>query len=181
MYTMFVLAVFLAAHVQTSAQSCPDYSPQAAASVVRHVYMKVLERPADDSGLVTFAGKISGGGWCLRQIVRSLGTSSEYADKFINNQTPRQAVVLMYRHFLLREPENEQVINQHVADMKWKGWLLKVKHFVDSAEAEKVLAEFSPFARELDIENGKTDNGAAQTPVAGPKVTRSSERREPAG
>lgn len=162
---MFVMVVFFTAHVQTSAQpfSCPTYSAQNAASVVRAVYMKVLEREADDSGLVTYAGKISGGGWCLRQIVRDLGLSPEYAERFIKNQTPRQAIVLMYRHFLLREPENEQVINQHVNDLNFTGWKKKVVNFVSSAEAEKIWAEFSPL-------KGNTSAGlTSSSPPAGCK------------
>jgi hypothetical protein len=66
-----------------------------------------------------------------------LGVSSEYADRFIKNQTPRQAVILMYRHFLLREPESDQVVNQHVNDMNGKGWQAKVLDFVRSPEAAK--------------------------------------------
>lgn len=136
---ILVFVVLLTGNLNVSAQefTCPSYSASRSAGIVRQVYQKVLERGADDSGLVTYSGKLSGGGWCIVQVVQDLGVSAEYADRFIKNQTPRQAVVLMYRHFLLREPESEQVINQHVNDMNGKGWQAKVLDFVKSPEAQK--------------------------------------------
>src|SRR5687767_2201201 len=120
--------------------TCPTYSPQNSALIVKEIYKRVLERNADDGGLVLFSGKISGGGWCVQQVVRAVGVSPEYADRFIKNQTPRQAVVLMYRHFLLRHPESEHVINHHVNELNGKGWQAKVLDFVDSPEAQKTWA-----------------------------------------
>jgi hypothetical protein len=141
-----VLAVCFVASTVTYAQAfeCPTYSPQRSALIVKGIYKKVLEREADDGGLVLFSGKISGGGWCVQQVVRAIGVSPEYADRFIKNQTPRQAVVLMYRHFLLRAPENEAVITHHVNELNGKGWQAKVLDFVNSPEAQKVWGAFQP-------------------------------------
>ena len=117
--------------------SCRTYSAPRAAAIVRQVYQMVLEREVDDGGLITFSSKLSGGGWCVIQVAQELGISPEYADRFIKNQTPRQAIVLMYRHFLLREPENEQVITHHVNELNGKGWQAKVLDFIKSPEASK--------------------------------------------
>ncbi len=134
--TFFVMCIcFAPGSLQAQEFACRTYTAPRAAAIVREVYQKVLERAADDSGLITFSGKLSNGGWCVHQVVQELGVSSEYADRFIKNQTPRQAVVLMYRHFLLREPESDQVVNQHVNDMNGKGWQAKVLDFVRSPEA----------------------------------------------
>jgi len=136
--TFFAMCICVAPEYSHAQEfSCPTFSASRAATIVRQVYQKVLERDVDDSGLITFSGKLSGGGWCVTQVVQELGVSGEYADRFIKNQTPRQAVVLMYRHFLLREPEDEQVVNQHVNDMNGKGWQAKVLDFVKSPEAAK--------------------------------------------
>ena len=136
--TFFVMCICIAPGLSHAQEfTCREYPAARAAAIVRQVYQMVLEREVDDSGLITFSGKLSGGGWCVHQVVQELGVSAEYADRFIKNQTPRQAVVLMYRHFLLREPENEQVVNQHVNDMNGKGWQAKVLDFVKSPEAAK--------------------------------------------
>jgi hypothetical protein len=141
-YQPFVLSAFLlvVSVISASAQefTAPQYSPQDAAAIVKEIYKRVLERTPDDGGLVLFSGKISGGKWNILQIVQAIGTSPEYANRFIKDQTPRQAIILMYRHFLLREPENEQVINSHVGDLNGKGWHAKVLDFANSPEAQKL-------------------------------------------
>ena len=141
-----VAVAVLAASSNLNAQafSCPTHSPQQAAMIVKGIYQKVLEREADDGGLVLFSGKISGGGWCVQEVVRAIGVSPEYADRFIKNQTPRQAVVLMYRHFLLRQPESQPVIDHHVNELNGKGWQAKVLDFVNSPEAQKTWGNFPP-------------------------------------
>lgn len=148
--------------------SCPTYSAQNSALIVKEIYKRVLERNADDGGLVLFAGKISGGGWCVQQVVRAVGVSPEYADRFIKNQTPRQAVVLMYRHFLLREPESEQVINHHVNELNGKGWQAKVLDFVNSPEASTTWANLGANMSPLSA-NFNSNPTEAQLVAAGCK------------
>ena len=162
------IVIFSASSTSSFAQefTCPTFPPDRAALIVKEVYKKVLERNADDSGLVTFAGKVSGGGWCVQQVVRAIGVSPEYADRFIKNQTPRQAVVLMYRHFLLREPENEAVITHHVNELNGKGWQAKVLDFVNSPEAQKRWGNFNPSPLSLGMESGGAE---AQLRAAGCK------------
>lgn len=161
--TIFFLAIvtvgicFTPNTSRAQAFECPTYSASRAAGIVRQVYLKVLERDADDSGLITFSGKLSGGGWCVQQVVQELGVSAEYANRFIKNQTPRQAVTLMYRHFLLREPENKQVVDQHVNDMNGKGWQAKVLDFVKSPEASKTWGAIRG-ARPKTTESGDADS-----------------------
>ena len=146
-YRILIIAIicFVSSTASYSQEfTCPTFSPQQSALIVKRIYKNVLEREADDGGLVLFSGKISGGGWCVQQVVRAIGVSSEYADKFIKNQTPRQAVVLMYRHFLLRQPESESVINHHVNELNGKGWQAKVLDFVNSPEAQSTWSNFRP-------------------------------------
>lgn len=145
-FTILFSLGFLANATPANAQafSCPALSAQQAALTVKGIYNKVLERDADDGGLVLFAGKLSGGGWCVQHVVRAIGVSPEYAERFIKNQVPRQAITLMYRHFLLRSPESEAVIVHHVNELNAKGWQAKVLDFVNSPEAQSTWGKFQP-------------------------------------
>ena len=169
-FVVLIVIFFLAADGRSRAQafSCPTYSPQTSALIVKEIYKRVLERNVDDGGLVLFSGKISGGGWCVQQIVRAVGVSPEYADRFIKNQTPRQAVVLMYRHFLLREPESEQVINHHVNELNGKGWQAKVLDFVNSPEASKTWGDLGANTSPMSV-NFQSSGAESQLVAAGCK------------
>jgi hypothetical protein len=78
-----------------------DWNPAAAAAAIRLVYNRVLERDADDSGLITFASQLDRGELPLREIIRVIGKSPEYRDRFVTPFTDPQAVRYMYRHFLV--------------------------------------------------------------------------------
>ncbi len=128
---------------------CPNYSPQDAAYLVNEIYKQVLEREADPGGLVTFAGLISNGdgNTCPWKIFLSLGSSPEYISRFVEKQTPRQAVVLMYRHFLFREPESENVINHHIGSMNANGWQKTIHGIAVAESARKEAWVKSVFAK----------------------------------
>ncbi len=133
-FRLTMVVVFFAAAAQ-AAEACTQHTKTHAVEIVKEVYRKVLEREVDESGLITYGSKLREGYICANGLARDLGRSPEYAERFINNQTTRQAIILMYRHFLLREPESEQVINNHVNDMRSKGWRAKVDDFLNGNEA----------------------------------------------
>ncbi len=138
-FALLLAGICFVSITPTHAQAfeCREYKHDRAIAIVKQIYQIVLERDADDSGLVAFSPKLSGGGWCIRQVVEELGISKEYGDRFIFNRTPREAIVLMYRHFLRREPESEEVINHHMYHFQFQGWRAKVKQIVGSPEAQK--------------------------------------------
>lgn len=143
-----------AAHPQQFTR--PKYSPENAAKIAKELYRVVLEREADAGGLVVQAGALNRGELTAQEIALNMGCSAEYGQRFISNRTPAEAIKLMYRHFLLREPESQQAINHHVNELNSVGWQTKVRHFALSAEAGQVWAKFTD-----DVVSGKRDAGNA--------------------
>jgi hypothetical protein len=73
-----------------------------APAVVSQLYRQVLEREVDDIGLVGYGGQLVRGEASVKETVRGLGLSSEYAQHFLIPFTPQQQVEFCYRHFLAR-------------------------------------------------------------------------------
>lgn len=143
--------MLIAGNAAEAQSLCLKPAPEDAAVVIREVYRKVLEREADDSGLITFSSQLADkNGYCLWKINGEIAASPEYFDRFIKNQTARQAIVLLYRHFLLREPESEQAINQHLSDLNAKGWQAKIRDIAMSGEA---VNAWEAYARKIIADN----------------------------
>jgi hypothetical protein len=92
-----------------------NWQPDQAATQVHAIYQQILERSAENGGLITWGCILVRGEQSIRELVARVGKSQEYHDRFIAPVGAREAAVLMYRHFLAREPENAIVIDQHAA------------------------------------------------------------------
>lgn len=106
---------------------------------VSAVYRTVLERDPDAEGLLIYGQQLQKKERTLRSVVREIGQSEEYFEKFVNAVPPQEAVRLFYRHFLCREPENEAIINEHIYLLNTRGWKSIVDKLVSSKE---YLAKF---------------------------------------
>ena len=111
-----------------------DWNPTDAANVVRQIYRTVLEREADSSGLSYWSGFLDRGEKTVREVVRLIGKSDEYRNRFVIPVPAKEAARLMYRHFLAREPENDQVLDGWAHVIADQGFKAAVDGFVDSRE-----------------------------------------------
>ncbi len=73
------------------------------------------------------------GGRSVRETVRLIGKSAEYNSRFVQSVGAHNASVLMYRHFLAREPENPLVVD-HWATIISQDWTSAIDGFVDGQE-----------------------------------------------
>jgi hypothetical protein len=73
--------------------------------VLDQLYQQVLERQVDPVGLIGWGCLLSRGEQSMRDVVRNIGHSQEYHDRFIAPLTTADAVRACYRHFLAREAD----------------------------------------------------------------------------
>lgn len=123
-----------------------SYSETTKDCIVR-VYDAVFERYPDRDGLANYAGQLQRGEKSVQEIVREIGKSEDYYDHFVRGFPPREAVNLLYRHFLGREPESEEIVDEHIEVLNSKGWKHIVDKLVDSKEYLKKFGKDSPPAR----------------------------------
>ena len=108
--------------------------------LVSQIYQQILERGilnADggntDADLMYYGDKLHRGEMSVRDVVRALGLSQEYAQRFIIPNTGANAVRLCYKHFLAREPE-EKGLNYWTQQSITGEWAVVIKGLVDSDE-----------------------------------------------
>jgi hypothetical protein len=101
---------------------------------VKEAYQIILERQADARGLEIYSTKLAKGRITVRELVLDFSVSQEFGDRFLNKLTPNEAVIFMYRKFLLREPENEKVISLKVSLMGDEGWRYVIEQLIESEE-----------------------------------------------
>ena len=108
--------------------------------LVNQIYQQVLERSvlngdgnSTDSGLMYYSDKLRRGEMSVRDVVRALGLSQEYAQRFIIPNTNANAVRFCYKHFLAREPE-EKGLTYWTQQSMIGEWPVVIKGLVDSDE-----------------------------------------------
>jgi hypothetical protein len=119
-----------------------QWTAEQAAAQVNRIYQQVLERPADDTGLVAWGGPLSRGEMSVRDVVRGVGHSDEYWTRFVAGGA-ENAAVLMYRHFLAREPESQIAVDGHEVTIAGN-WKAGVNGFVDSVEYAQRFGDDTP-------------------------------------
>ncbi len=75
--------------------------------VVQQVYQRVLSRDPDPQGMIWYGSRLSRDEMKVKDVVRDVGFSQEYMDRFVNNVSPQEAVRNAYWHFLARDPDPE--------------------------------------------------------------------------
>jgi hypothetical protein len=118
-----------------------QWPPDASAEIVRAIYKRVLERGVDDSGLITWASMLNRGEASVRDLVRTIGKSDEYRNRFLIPFSVREAARMMYRHFLAREAENDAVVDGHAGVIVTSGFQAAVDGFVNSQEYTNQFGE----------------------------------------
>jgi hypothetical protein len=143
-----VTAVFAAGVLLATASPVRALTPEEADALLQMAFKQVLERD-HTPGPSAYRDQLLAGR-PLRHIMREMGHSEEYRLKFINHQTPDQAVRLMFRHFLGRDPvpEPNRTVEQVVADKVDRytrlGWHAVVDEFMNCAEARAKYGDDPP-------------------------------------
>lgn len=102
-------------------------------AVLDQLYQQVLERQVDPVGLIGWGCSLSRGEQSMRDVVRNIGHSQEYHDRFIAPLTIADAVRACYRHFLAREADSTGLqFWEGVATQQ--GFLSVIDGIVDSEE-----------------------------------------------
>ena len=109
-------------------------------NLVNQIYQQVLERSvlnadgnSTDTGSMFYSDKLLRGEMSIRDVVRALGLSQEYAQRFIIPNTNANAVRFCYKHFLAREPEEKGLTYWTQQSMNGD-WSVVIKGLVDSDE-----------------------------------------------
>jgi hypothetical protein len=93
---LMVLSLFW---ISTNADA-DEITHDRAIKLVRQAYCRVLEGPADESGLVTYASKLERGEMTAKELVRTLAKSREHQKRFFLNNTPRRFSAILIDHVL---------------------------------------------------------------------------------
>lgn len=72
---------------------------------VSHLYQQVLERDPDPQGMIWYGSQLWHNEMSVKEAVKEIGLSPEYAERFIYNRPADEAITLCYQHFLAREPD----------------------------------------------------------------------------
>jgi phycobilisome core-membrane linker protein len=110
--------------------------------LVDRIYRQVLERSilnpdgsSTDSGLMYYGEKLQSGEMSVRNVVRALGLSQEYQQRFIIPNVDQDGVKLCYKHFLAREPETEGLNYwTKLAETESAGWPAVINGLINSEE-----------------------------------------------
>lgn len=99
--------------------------------VVGAIYQRILERPYDPGG-IGWINQLRQGKNTVRELVRDIAKSPEYAQKFLSGD--RQAgVTTIYRHLLDREPDPDGLA-ANIASAERFGWPTVIDGIVNSRE-----------------------------------------------
>lgn len=132
------MTVFLLISGSRAANACQKgYSDEDAKFIVSEIYNRLLSREVDDSGLATFSTKLRNGEWCVVDVVHAVSRSEEFKQEVRRRSLDSgEAPYWLYRLILQRQPENEQVVKQHLADLeKGRTWQNKIDDFAFSPES----------------------------------------------
>ncbi len=131
--SLILLLACLFAGFSSKAQFA-KYSLADATEVVKDIYLQILEREGEPLGVGGWANYLVNGTKTVQDLVYEIGVSYEYGGKFIDKETPAEAIRLMHVHFLGREPESISASDRWVATLKSVGSRETIKKMVYSSE-----------------------------------------------
>jgi phycobilisome core-membrane linker protein len=81
---------------------------QTAENDLRNAFHQILGRDIDDSGLAHYRERLTQGQQTVREVVRELGHSPEYKQRFIDTHpSPPDQITLAFKQFLGRDPDSQ--------------------------------------------------------------------------
>lgn len=75
--------------------------------VVQQVYQRVLSRDPDPQGMIWYGSRLSRDEMKVKDVVKDVGFSQEFTDRFVSGASPVDAVRTCYWRFLARDPDPE--------------------------------------------------------------------------
>lgn len=70
--------------------------------LVRKIYARVLERGADDSGMITWGSALTRGELTVKEVIRNIAKSPEHQARFYYNSTMSSYISILIDHLLAR-------------------------------------------------------------------------------
>ena len=115
-----------------------QWSHEPAVLLTSQLYQQVLDRLPDPQGKGLRIAQLEQGSHSVKDLVKALGTSNEYRDRFVSGYYERKdwhsIVTFMYQKFLARLPENETVIKSHSKTIVSHSWETLARGIIDSNE-----------------------------------------------
>ena len=102
--TALLMTGILAVPAASWAQNCTNDARQ----VVSAIYRQVLERNPNGNEAAQWVNQLSGGQTPVRALMQSIAESTEHRNRFLPGESEgsrRQAVTILYKHILGREPD----------------------------------------------------------------------------
>ncbi|MDP9381261.1 MAG: phycobilisome rod-core linker polypeptide [Chloroflexota bacterium] len=125
-------------------QAAGYWGAQGAQEALEAAFQQILGRPIDVPGLESWGRYLVLQGGTMREVIRGLGHSDEYRQRFVDPLVPTNnwgAIIRpMYLKFLGRPPENEAAVVAHShalvrnGQYQPEGYKQLVNAFVDSDE-----------------------------------------------
>ena len=108
------------------------YDDVTARRLVHQAYCRILERPVDESGIVSYGGALRGS-MTVKQMIFELVTSPEHRSKFFLQNTPEQYVNILYEQ-LLNRPADSTGLNAWTNLLLNQGYVGVIQGIMDSPE-----------------------------------------------
>ena len=105
-----------------------------AAKVVRAIYMQLLKREADDSGLIQYAELLKNGKKSPKWIIQNIALSKEFRNKWIKGTSAERIVKRLYRLLLARGVESKRSHNYWVRKCQDEGYDYVISGLMGSRE-----------------------------------------------
>jgi len=81
-------------------ETIDEWKKKRAEIQVRQAYCRVLERPVDPSGFLTYTNTMVATEWPVRWLVHDLAMSAEHQSRFIEGKTPGEVIGTLCNHLL---------------------------------------------------------------------------------
>lgn len=117
----------------TSSLTANSAGPSSAEAAVDAAYRQVLKRPADAAGLQQYAPSLRARSLSIRDIVRDLVRSDEWAAKFVDDRPVEETVLALYDCLLARAPDVDGW-NQLLAWEPRDDWQPVIDSMIDGEE-----------------------------------------------
>lgn len=117
-------------------------------NLLNTIYNVLLERTVDSVGFRVYSGVLFRHRASVREVIRHIGHSEEYKDRFIRNLPVEDAVKLCYKHFLCRDADSGglqhyiNIANTHSFDVV-------IDSLIDSLEYMQKFGDNLPLIQEV--------------------------------
>jgi phycoerythrin-associated linker protein len=124
---------------------------------IRAAYKQVLGNPhvMESERLTVAESQLADGNITVRELVRTLGKSAFYRNRYFEKCAPYRFVELNFMHFLGRPPQSQAEVSEHIRRCIEEGYDAEIDSYIDSEEYVTNFGENTvPFNRGARTESG---------------------------